>query len=120
MSQQQTQKQVTLSPNPAKVRQKPRPIFLKPERIQDTLKVLHGWELATSGRALVRTREFPTPFVAQGYGNFVDALAGALGLPAEVIVIGSRVLLKLYAERQTGRTVESATEAVLGFAQHLG
>jgi hypothetical protein len=122
MTQQKTQQQFP-SPDIApvlKLRRRPlRPVFLKPERIQDMAQLLAGWGLS-GGRFLTRMREFPTPQAAQFYGAFVGELSAALNVPADLDVMGSRVFLRLWAETRGHRTAEQATESVLGLAQHLG
>ena|SRR6185295_16465376 len=92
---------------------------LKSERVQEELKTMPGWRVASGGKAINRAKAFPNPEVARLYSGFVTGFAGALGLPVLMNVSGGQVLVTLHAPRSRGR-VGLLTETVLDFARRLG
>src|SRR4030095_29247 len=54
---------------------------LKAERVQEELKAMPGWRLASGGKAIHRAKAFPTAEVARLYSTFVTGYAGAPDLP---------------------------------------
>jgi hypothetical protein len=94
-------------------------VFLKPERVQEWLQDRPAWSLRENGKSLHRAKAFPSRRVAERYGSFVAALAGALGQPMRVSVVGGKVDLSLYSFRERGR-FNPLTEDVLTVAAQLG
>jgi hypothetical protein len=94
-------------------------VFLKPERVQEWLQAWPDWRLHANGKSLHRTRELPSRRVAERYGTFVTALAGALGQPMRVSFVDGKVDLSLYSNRDRGR-FDPLTETVLRLAAQLG
>lgn len=91
---------------------------LKPERVQLWLEFWPQWQLGASGKAVQRTRWFPTDAVATMYAAFVTAFAAARSLPVGVNVAGGEVKVILYTRQCAGR-VHPLTGAVLDLASHL-
>lgn len=94
-------------------------VFLKPERVQEWLQAWPDWRLHANGKSLHRAKEFPSRRVAERYGTFVTALAGALGQPLRVSFVDGKVDLSLYSFRDRGR-FDPLTETVLTLATQLG
>lgn len=92
---------------------------LKAERVQEELKAMPGWRLASGGKAIHRAKAFPTAEVARLYGTFVTGYAGALGLPVLTSSSGGQVVVILHAPRSHGR-IGQLTESVLDLARRLG
>lgn len=86
---------------------------LKAERVQEELRTMPGWKLASSGRIIDRVHEFPEVDVAMGYAGFVQRYAKSLKLPVTVSVSGGVVRLALSGTRYL-------TKEVLDFARRLG
>jgi len=134
MSTQKTVATVTAAPQPAQGGLPPAGATqrLKAERVQDPaparlsrqeaegrLPQLPGWRLAAKGRAVERERDLGTPEIAALYCNFVTACALALGVSAEVKVVGHEAVVLLYSTRSYGRK-RVLSETILGFARLLG
>lgn len=92
---------------------------LKAERVQEELKTMPGWRLASGGKAIDRAKAFPNAEVARLYSGFVSAFAGSLGLPVVTSTAGGQVIVTLHAPRGHGR-VGPLTEGVLELARRLG
>jgi hypothetical protein len=92
---------------------------LKAERVQEELKAMAGWRLAAEGKSIYCAKVFPTAEVARHYGTFVNAYAGALGLPVLMSTSGGNLVVTLYAPRSRGRA-GLLTESVLDLARRLG
>ena len=77
---------------------------LKPERVQQMLARLPGWELHPSGRAIVRVRLFTTEQGAGAFARNACWLGTKLGQPVAVRLAGTEVAIAL-----TGHPVRGCT-----------
>ena len=103
-----------LALDPGKVQER-----FKAEQVQEALKAMAGWRLAAEGKSIYCAKVFPTAEVARLYGTFVNAYAGALGLPVLMSISGGNLVVTLYAPRSRGRA-GLLTESVLELARRLG
>jgi pterin-4a-carbinolamine dehydratase len=88
---------------------------LKPERVQEELKTMPGWRLASGGNALARTRKFSQPGTAARYAADVTDLAAAHGQPVVLGVTAYQVTLTL--QRPSHKGID---RALINFARQLG
>lgn len=88
---------------------------LKPERIQDRLRGLPGWQLAADGRtALERAFDFPAETVALAFLAYASEAAHAHGRRPRLTLLGSRVEITLPADGDAGEAdLEFAVSLVL-------
>lgn len=92
---------------------------LKPERVQQMLERLPGWELHPSGRAIQRVRLFTTE---QGAGRFAleaCSLANKQNQPVAVRLKGKEVTVALTGHPVRGCT-GGLTDAVFKLADLIG
>ena len=82
---------------------------LKPERVQEMLAKLPGWELHPSGCAIVRTRMFTTEQRAGSFARNACWLAAKLRQPMTVRLAGNEVGIAL-----TGHAVRGCTGGLTG------
>ena len=87
---------------------------LKPERVQQMLARLPGWELHPSGRALVRVRLFATEETAEWFAHNACWLASKLMQPLMVSLAGKEVAIAL-----TGHPVRGCTGGLTGTVFNL-
>ena len=87
----------------------PERMELKPERVQQMLEKLPGWELHPSGRAILRTRLFTTDEGARAFARNICWLAGKLRQPVTVRLAGKEVAIAL-----TGHPVRGCVGGLTG------
>jgi len=87
---------------------------LKPERVQEELKTMPGWRLASGGNALARTRKLSQPGAAAKYAAYVADLAAAHGQPVILGVTAYQVTLTL--QRPSHKGIDMA---LINFARQL-
>jgi pterin-4a-carbinolamine dehydratase len=92
---------------------------LKPERVQQMLAKLPGWELHPSGQAIVRTRTFTTDQAAGSFARNACWLASKLHQPATVRLVGKEVGIALTGHSVRG-CVGGLTGAVFNLADLIG
>ena len=91
---------------------------LKPERVQELLKALPGWQLAASGKAIERTRALPNGQVAALFGAYVTTYGKAVGQPVRLGLNDALVRVTLHAPFAGDSEPVGLTESVFEFA-HL-
>lgn len=92
---------------------------LKPERVQQMLAKLPGWELHPSGQAIVRTRMFTTDQAAGSFARNACWLASKLHQPATVRLAGKEVGIALTGHPVRG-CVGGLTDKVFNLADLIG
>lgn len=93
---------------------------LKPERIQELLKALPGWQLAANGKAIERMRTLPTGQVAALFGAYVTTYGKAVGQPVKLILGDVLVKVTLQAPSSGDAEPGGLTESVFEFARWIG
>jgi len=86
---------------------------LKPERVQEALLAAPAWQLRDGAATLHREKSFPNTMAALLYSSYVSSLAASLKVPANVRLLGLRVLVTLGSARKDRNPL---TEAQLGLA----
>lgn len=82
----------------------PERMHLKPERVQQLLLGLPGWNLGAGGGAIERSRQFSTVAEAAEFVGFAGRLATAQRQPVTIALAGRIVSLAL-----TGHPVKGCT-----------
>lgn len=111
---------MSMNSNPQAVDTGPFPdlgTFLKPERVQELLRALPGWQLAEDGKAIERTRTMPSGQVAALFGAYVSTYGKAMG---QQVVLGlSDRLVRVTLSEQVGCET-GLTESVFELAGEIG
>ncbi|HET9210828.1 MAG TPA: 4a-hydroxytetrahydrobiopterin dehydratase [Thermoanaerobaculia bacterium] len=92
--------------------------FLKPERVQEELRLMPGWRGIVNFRAIDQVRRFPSEEVASAFASYVKVLAEESGQLCSVAQALEHVTVTLTG-RHPGGCV-GITRAVLDFAKRLG
>lgn len=104
-----------------KLRRPPRrPNSLKSERVEEMLKAMPDWSLSASGKAIERTRKFPTSRVAGLFAGYVADFASSRRQGAQVTLSGRKVVLTLPGVPLRNGRFGGLTEKVFALAQQLG
>lgn len=93
---------------------------LKPERIQQQLARLLGWEEQADTQGLHRMRGFASPAEAQVYADFAVKLAARRRQRVAVSLEGRQVVVTLKGRPGRGNTAGFLTDAVYDLACVLG
>ena len=104
-----------------RLRRPPRPSGekLKPERVQEELAAMPGWEL-TAGRYIGRSFRFASERAADAYAAFVSSSARDVGQPVRLQLSGCNLDVELYSPPLRNGSHGPLTMAVLDFARKLG
>ena len=70
---------------------------LRPERVQERLQKMPGWNLAAGGYAVDRVRKLATPATAADYAGFVLREAARAKQKIRIGLEGARVLIRVLA-----------------------
>lgn len=97
----------------------PERMELKPERVQQMLERLPGWELHPGGRAIVRTRLFFTDEGAWTFARSACWLGAKLLQPVTVRLAGKEVTIALTGHPARG-CVGGLTGPVFKLAELIG
>ena len=113
--------QLVVSQSEARLRRTIRPFFqkLKPERVQEELAAMPGWEL-TAGRYIGRSFRFASERAADAYTAFVSSSARDVGQPVRLQLSGCNLDVELYSPPLRNGSHGPLTMAVLDFARKLG
>jgi hypothetical protein len=65
--------------------------------VEDRLRKMPGWSLASGGQAIGRTRFLPSPFGATDYASFVLREAARTRQEVQIHLSGSRVMITVLA-----------------------
>ncbi|MFL6232044.1 MAG: 4a-hydroxytetrahydrobiopterin dehydratase [Thermoanaerobaculia bacterium] len=109
----------TEGPVPGLLRLPRRNRKLKPERVQEELKVMAGWRLMPGDSAIGRVRDFATAEAATAWALFVSALAHQQDHGYTLERSGNRIAVTLYQAGWSGRP-GGVTMAVLETGKTLG
>jgi hypothetical protein len=101
------------------LRRPPRPGKLKPERVQERLKMLPSWRLMPGGEAIGTLRQLGSPSMAASYAAFVAGYAGFKRVPVTLECSGKQVKITLRGRDLSGAP-GGLTEEVFDFAEVLG
>jgi hypothetical protein len=96
----------------------PDKLELKPERVQQQLARLLGWE-EREGVGIQRSRKFASPYEAQAFAAFVLKVAGRRRQPVTVGQSGTKISITLQGRPGRGNTA-GLTDAVYALACALG
>lgn len=99
------------------VGEKPVPGYLKPERIQQQLARMLGWEELPEASGLRRVRRFGSPMEAEAFAGLVFKLAARRQQRVKVALAGKQVQVTI--EGRPGRAA-GLTDAVYNLACALG
>jgi pterin-4a-carbinolamine dehydratase len=112
---------VEMKPDGTKLRRPPRrPGKLKSERVEELLRAMPDWSLSASGKAIQRTRKFPTPRVAGLFAGYVADFASSRRQGAHVMLSGRQVVVALPGVPLRNGRFGGLTEKVFALAQQLG
>lgn len=89
---------------------------LKAERVEERLKRMPDWKLASGGRAITRLRELPSPAAAVAYVAYVASLADAQRQAVTLNLDSVQVSVTLSGPAKRGAGL---THRVLDFAAEL-
>ena len=104
-----------------KLRRPPRrPGTLKSERVEELLRAMPDWSLSANGKAIQRTRKFPTARVAGLFAGYVADFASSRRQGAHVMLSGRKVVLMLPGVPLRNGRFGGLTEKVFALAQQLG
>src|SRR5688572_30581369 len=104
-----------------KLRRPPRrPGKLKSERVEEMLRAMPDWSLSATGKAIQRTRKFPSARVAGLYAGYVADFASTRRQGAQVLLSGRQVVLTLPGVPLRNGRFGGLTEKVFALAQQLG
>jgi pterin-4a-carbinolamine dehydratase len=112
--------QLVVAQSEARLRRTIRPFFqkLKPERVQEELRMMPGWIMLPNGKAIQRTYQLSSDRAAAHFATYLSAHAGDLGQPAHLALVGRTLTLKLFAPPQRGRQA-ALDMGVIAFARQL-
>jgi len=91
----------------------------KAERVHERLKRLRGWSLVLRGTAIGRVRELTSIHSAADFAGFVLRQAAREEQKVRISLIGSRVILTVYAPAPGGVPI-GITDNQLDFAALVG
>jgi pterin-4a-carbinolamine dehydratase len=92
---------------------------LKAERVQELLRALPGWELASSGRAIDRVRVFSDPAVAEAYALYVARLARSKRQAVAIDHASSQVIVTIYGQMHEV-CISELSESAFDLAADIG
>lgn len=92
---------------------------LKPERVQEELAAMPGWELLAGGKSIGRSFRFASKRAAAAYAAFVSSSAGDAGQPVRLQVDGRRLEVKLFSPPSRNGSRGQLTMRVLEFARKM-
>lgn len=98
----------------------PEKAHLKPERVQEMLKMLPGWKLGAEGQSISRRRNFTSLSAARAYVARVSKLATAHGQPVKIALSGKRVDLTLPGRTPKHPNGARLTMDVVNLASQIG
>lgn len=112
--------QFVVTQSEARLRRVIRPFFqkLKPERVQEELRTMPGWVMQPNGKAIQRTYQLSSDRAAAHFATYLSAHAGDLGQPANFMLAGRTLTVKLFAPQHRGRQV-ALDLGVIAFARQL-
>lgn len=89
---------------------------LKAERVEERLKRMPDWKVASGGRAITRVRELPSPTAAVAYVTYVASLADAQRQAVTLNLDSVQVSVTLSGPAKRGAGL---THRILDFAAEL-
>jgi pterin-4a-carbinolamine dehydratase len=92
---------------------------LKPERVQEELATMPGWELLAGGKSIGRSFRFASERAAVTYAAFVSSSAVDAGQPVRLLVDGRRLEVTLFSPPSRNGSRGQLTMAVLDFARKM-
>ena len=95
------------------------PERLKAERVQETLRSMPGWVLASNGESIHRVRDFGSTQLAAAYAGFVMSCAGLAKRSVEVSLSDNLLGITIFGVPQPDGT-RGLTLGLLDFARRLG
>jgi len=98
---------------------RPPVLRLRPERVQDALAALPGWQLVSNGRSIHREREFNDPLYAEGFALYVTRLTAAQNHPVTIDLSPCQVRVTLHGPGDGG-CIGELTQASLDLAAAIG
>jgi len=92
---------------------------LRSQQVLELLRRIPGWLPTPTGRALVRVREFTSPFHAEAFATFVAFLTAPKSQPVKITIAEDQVTVLLRPDPRLGSRA-GITRSMLDLAAAIG